>query len=157
MNGFLGEYEITIDARSRFLLPAGLRKQLAGENANEFVVNRGIEKCLTLWPKQSWDPIFQNVNMLNDFEPKVRQFRHLFLNGATPVELDTAGRLLLPKSLMEYAGLEKDALLVPAGNKVEIWDINRHKEFIESILSAPGNYSELAKEVMVPKIDLPKN
>lgn len=151
MIGFLGEYEVTLDAKGRFLLPAGFKKQLTGDTANQFVINRGVEQCLTLWPKQSWDPIFLNVSMLNDFDPKVRKFRHLFLNGANQIELDSAGRLLLPKTLMEYAGLEKDALLIAAVNKIEIWDKNKHKEFFESISSSPEFYSDLANEVMVKK------
>ena len=79
---------------------AAFKKQLPKEDATEFVINRGFEKCLTLYPLQSWKPIFANISKLNDFDPKVRAFRRYFLNGATPVEMDTAGRLLLPKNLM---------------------------------------------------------
>ena len=112
MIGFLGEYEATMDAKGRFLLPVGFKKQLSEERAGQFVINRGIEACLSLYPIQSWEPIFAEVSKLNDFDPKVRQFRRYFLNGATQLELDTAGRLLIPKALMEYAGLEKDVVLV---------------------------------------------
>ena len=145
MIGFLGEYEVTLDAKGRFLLPAGFKKQLE-DGANQFVVNRGIEACLSLYPMQSWEPIFTEVSKLNDFDPKVRQFRRYFLNGATTVELDAAGRLLLPKSLMEYAGLEKDAVLVSAVNKIEIWDKIKYTQFFESF--SPESFSDLANEVM---------
>ncbi|MEJ7588654.1 MAG: division/cell wall cluster transcriptional repressor MraZ [Ferruginibacter sp.] len=146
MIGFLGEYEVTMDAKGRFLLPAGFRKQLADDAAGQFVINRGIETCLTLYPMQSWEPIFSEVSKLNDFDPKVRQFRRYFLNGATHLELDTAGRLLIPKSLMEYAGLEKDVVLVAAVDKIEIWDKNKYTKFFESF--SPESYSELANQVM---------
>jgi MraZ protein len=149
MIGFLGEYEVTFDAKGRFLLPAAFKKQLGGDTASQFVINRGAEKCLTLWPKASWDPVFTKVSMLNDFDPKVRKFRHLFLNGASPVEIDTAGRLLIPKALLDYAGVEKDAILVTAVDKLEIWDKVKYKEFIESILSQPEAYSDISEEVMV--------
>lgn len=145
MIGFLGEYEVTLDAKGRFLLPAGFKKQLE-DGANQFVINRGIEACLSLYPMQSWEPIFSEVSKLNDFDPKVRQFRRYFLNGATTVELDAAGRLLLPKSLMEYAGLEKDAVLVSAVNKIEIWDKTKYTQFFESF--SPESFSDLANEVM---------
>ncbi|MES2892532.1 MAG: division/cell wall cluster transcriptional repressor MraZ [Bacteroidota bacterium] len=145
MIGFLGEYEVTLDAKGRFLLPAGFRKQLA-EGANQFVINRGIEACLSLYPMQSWEPIFSEVSKLNDFDPKVRQFRRYFLNGATNVELDSAGRLLLPRALMDYAGLEKDAVLVSAVNKIEIWDKTKYTQFFESF--SPDSFSDLANEVM---------
>jgi len=146
MIGFLGEYEATLDAKGRFLLPAGFKKQLPEEGAVHFVINRGFEKCLTLYPQQSWDPIFSEISKLNDFDPKVREFRRYFLNGATNLELDSAGRLLLPKNLAEYAGLERDIVLVTAVNKIEIWDKIKHKEFFESF--TPQAFSDLANEVM---------
>ena len=146
MIGFLGEYEVTMDAKGRFLLPAGFKKQLSEEEAGQFVVNRGIEACLTLYPMKIWEPIFSEVSKLNEFDPKVRQFRRYFLNGATQLELDSAGRLLIPKTLMEYAGLEKDVVLVSAVDKIEIWDKTRYTKFFESF--SPESYSELANEVM---------
>ncbi|MEO6548120.1 MAG: division/cell wall cluster transcriptional repressor MraZ [Ferruginibacter sp.] len=146
MIGFLGEYEVTMDAKGRFLLPSGFKKQLGEEGANLFVINRGIEACLSLYPMQSWEPIFSEVSKLNEFDPKVRQFRRYFLNGATQVELDAAGRLLVPRTLIEYAGLEKDVVLVSAVNKIEIWDKAKYTRFFESF--TPESYSELANEVM---------
>ena len=151
MIGFLGEYEATLDAKGRFLLPAGFKKQLPQESATQFVLNRGFEKCLTLYPLQSWGPIFSEISKLNDFDPKVREFRRYFLNGATQLELDSAGRLLLPKNLSEHAGLEKDIVLVSAVNKIEIWDKNKYQQFFESF--SPEAFSNLANEVMNKKKD----
>ena len=142
MIGFLGEYEATMDAKGRFLLPAGFKKQLPAEEANLFVVNRGFEKCLTLYPLQSWEPIFSEISKLNDFNPKVREFRRYFLNGAIQLELDSAGRLLLPKNLMEHASLEKDIVLVSAVNKIEIWDTSKYQQFFETF--SPESFSKLA-------------
>lgn len=146
MIGFLGEFEATIDAKGRFLLPAGFKKQLPQDAAAKFVINRGFEKCLTLYPLQSWEPIFSQISQLNDFDPKVREFRRYFLNGATEVELDSAGRLLLPKNLMGHASLEKDIVLVSALNKIEIWDKVKYDQFFESY--SPESFSDLANQVM---------
>ena len=151
MTGFLGEFEVTVDAKGRFLLPAGFKKQLLEESANQFVINRGIESCLSLYPMQSWEPIFSEISQLNDFDPKVRDFRRYFLNGATQVELDSAGRLLLPKTLMEYAGLEKDIVLVSAVTKIEIWDKSKYKALFDNF--SPEAYSKLANDVMNKKTD----
>ncbi|MDP4147855.1 MAG: division/cell wall cluster transcriptional repressor MraZ [Bacteroidota bacterium] len=148
MIGFLGEYEATLDSKSRFLLPAGFKKQLPEEDNTQFVINRGFEKCLTLYPVRIWEPIFNRIGQLNDFDPKVREFRRYFLNGATMLELDSAGRLLVPQNLKEYAGLEKDIVLASATNKIEIWDKIKYKQFFESF--SPDAYSDLAKEVMNP-------
>ncbi|MBY0534547.1 MAG: division/cell wall cluster transcriptional repressor MraZ [Chitinophagaceae bacterium] len=145
MIGFLGEYEATVDAKGRFLLPVGFKKQLS-EADNQFVISRGFEKCLTLYPMKSWEPIFAEISKLNDFDPKVREFRRYFLNGATTVELDSAGRLLLPGNLREHAGLEKDIVLVAAMNKIEIWDKSKYQQFFESF--SPESFSQLAEQVM---------
>ena len=149
MISFIGEYESTIDPKGRFLLPSGLKKQLSGDEGATFVINRGFEKCLTLYPIQSWKPIFKDISQLNDFDPKVREFRRYFLNGATQVELDNAGRLLLPKNLMDHASLEKDIVLVSAVNKIEIWDKTKYQQFFDSF--SPESFSVLANEVMNPK------
>ena len=146
MTGFLGEFESTLDAKGRFLLPAGLKKQLPEGENTRFVINRGFEKCLSLYPKQSWEPLFEKIRSLNDFEPAVRSFRRYFLNGATEVELDSAGRLLLPPNLKEYAELGKDIILASAVDKIEIWSADNYNKFFESY--APSDFSTLAKQVM---------
>ncbi len=146
MIGFLGEYEATIDSKGRFLLPVGFKKQLPEETTAQFVINRGLEKCLTLYPIQNWQPLFDKISKLNDFNPKVREFRRQFFNGATMTEPDSAGRLLIPQNLKEHAGLEKDIVLVSAVNKIEIWDINKYKQLFENFSSEA--FSSLADEVM---------
>lgn len=150
MTGFIGEYEARLDTKGRFLLPAGFKKQLPGEDA-PFVLNRGFEKCLSLYTSAGWNPLFEQLSGLNDFDPKVRQFKRYFLNGATQVELDTAGRLLLPKNLIEYAGLEKDIVLVSAIHKIEIWDKTKYQQFFDNF--SPESFSDLAKDVMGGKTE----
>ena len=146
MIGFLGEFEATLDAKGRFLLPAGIKKQLPEKESDQFVINRGFEKCLSLYPLKSWEPLFAEISKLNEFDPKVREFRRYFLNGATMVEPDSAGRLLIPPNLKDHAGLQKDIVLVSAVNKIEIWDKIKYTKFFESF--SPESYSELANEVM---------
>jgi MraZ protein len=146
MIGFLGEYEATLDPKGRFLLPSGFKKQLPEDSSVRFVINRGFEKCLSLYPIKSWEPIFAEISRLNDFDPKVREFRRYFLNGATLMELDGAGRLLVPPNLKEHAGLEKDIVLVAAVNKIEIWDKIKYQQFFDSF--SPDAFSALAEQVM---------
>ncbi|MFT3904467.1 MAG: division/cell wall cluster transcriptional repressor MraZ [Niabella sp.] len=146
MTGFLGEFGATIDAKGRFLLPAGFKKQLSDADSVRFVLCRGFEKCLSLYPLSAWEPLAQKINALNDFDPKVREFKRYFLNGATPVELDSAGRMLLPQRLKEYAALEKDIVLVPAGNRMEIWDAKKYDQLFDNF--SPEAYSDLANQVM---------
>jgi MraZ protein len=148
MTGFLGEFEATLDPKGRFLLPAGIKKQLPEGENTQFVINRGFEKCLTIYPMVSWKPIFDRISQLNDFDPKVREFRRYFLNGAIFLDLDSAGRILIPKNLMEHASLEKDIVLVSAVNKIEVWDKNKYQQFFDSF--SPEAFSNLAASVMTP-------
>ncbi|HVZ56953.1 MAG TPA: division/cell wall cluster transcriptional repressor MraZ [Chitinophagaceae bacterium] len=155
MTGFLGEFEATLDAKGRFLLPAGFKKQLAPEDGDRFVINRGFEKCLALYPLKSWEPLFADISKLNDFDPRVREFRRYFLNGATLVEPDSAGRLLIPANLKDHAGLQKDIVLVAAVNKIEIWDSNKYRQLFDSF--SPEAFSNLASEVMAGGAERPKS
>jgi transcriptional regulator MraZ len=146
MIGFLGEFEATLDAKGRFLLPAGIKKQLPEKEDDRFVINRGFEKCLSLYPMKSWEPLFAEISKLNEFDPKVREFRRYFLNGATTVEPDSAGRLLIPPNLKEHADLQKDIVLVSAVNKIEIWDSKKYHQLFDSF--SAEDFSSLAKDVM---------
>ncbi|MEO6949299.1 MAG: division/cell wall cluster transcriptional repressor MraZ [Ginsengibacter sp.] len=146
MKGFIGEYEATVDAKGRFLLPAGFKKQLPEKREAAFVLNRGFEKCLSLYTSESWEPLAEKLSTMNSFDTKIRQFQRYFLNGATPVEMDSAGRILLPKNLMDYAEINKEIVLVSMMDKIEIWDKSKYKEFFESF--SPEVFSDLANEVM---------
>ncbi len=145
MSTFRGEYEATVDAKGRFLLPAGIKKKLP-EGTVMFMLNRGIEKCLTLYTVEEWENIEQQVSRLNDFDEETRIFRRKFLGGITEIELDVAGRMLLPPSLKEYAGLKKDIILVGLLNKIEIWDAGKYNQLFEDFSSE--TFSKLASKVM---------
>jgi MraZ protein len=149
---FLGEYEATLDAKGRFLLPVGFKRQLPEGESTRFVINRGFEKCLSLYPMQSWQPLYDQISSLNDFDPKVREFRRYFLNGAIEVEPDSAGRILIPQNLKDYAGLGKDLVLAAAVNKIEIWDKEKYQKFFESY--SPDDFSSLAQSVMVNTVTI---
>ena len=143
---FLGEYEVTLDAKGRFLLPAGIRKQIPDEAGDKMVIARGFEKCLTLYPKKNWDPIMAELIKVSDYKAENREFLRYFTMGAAEMELDSAGRILVPPNLKAYAGLEKDMVLVSVINKIEIWDKSKYQQFFESF--SPEKYSDLAERVM---------
>ncbi len=107
MTGFLGEYEVAMDTKGRFLMPAGFRKQLPEEGELRFVVSRGLESFLTLYTMQDWEQFTAKLSKLNELNTKAARVKRLLMGGATIVELDSAGRMLLPKSLQEYAGMKR--------------------------------------------------
>jgi MraZ protein len=144
MTSFLGEYEVAVDAKGRFLLPSGFRKQLAEGMGEKFVINRGFENCLSIYTMDTWSAISEKINRLNDFKPAVREFKRLFLNGATIVEADSADRILLPKQLQDHAGIKKDAVLSAQGNKLELWDKDTYYNYLRERV---GGFSKLAEDV----------
>jgi len=145
MSYLIGEYECKVDAKGRFMLPSGLIKQLSEGDQKSFVINRGFEKNLTLYPQSEWSKISREVNALNLYNKKNREFVRYFFRGATEVVPDTSNRLLITKSLLEYAGVNGDLVLFAYGQRVEIWA----KESYEALMqSEPDDFSVLAEEVM---------
>lgn len=145
MSSFLGEFECKLDPKGRIILPSVLRKQLPQEAAERLVVNRGFEKCLVLYPKNEWDQITAELSRQNSYNSRTREFIRYFTRGATELQMDNAGRVLIPKTLQEYAGLKTEVILSSQLNKVEIWS----KELYDQLLSnEPEDFARLAEEVM---------
>ncbi len=145
MANFIGEFDCKLDAKGRLMLPSGLRKQLDPAAQERFVLNRGFEKCLVLYPKNEWEGISAEVNKLNQYVKKNREFIRYFYRGASELELDNTGRLLLPKRLLDYAGAEKEVVLFAYSNRIEVWD----KKTYEGLLTdEPDDFADLAEEVM---------
>lgn len=148
MAGFIGEFPCTVDAKGRFLLPASLKKQIPAKEQKRFVVHRGIEKHLVIYTQREWSKISEEVNQLNLYVRKNREFIRKFNRGATEIELDNTNRLLLPKVLMEYSGIDKDIVLFAYGNRIEVWS---QKEYDRMMKDESLDFSKLAEEVMGKK------
>ena len=131
MKPIFGEYDCKLDAKGRFLLPSGLKKQLPESQQEDFVVNRGIDQCLVLYPVKIWEKELEKIYSKNQFVAKNRAFARKFLNGATPVTLDGNSRLLLPKRLMDHGGIEKDIVLVAAFDRIEIWNQGTYETWLK--------------------------
>ncbi len=145
MSHFLGEYECKLDPKGRLMIPAGLKKQLSPEAQDRFVINRGFEKCLVLYPLNEWKTISDEVNGLNLYAKKNRDFARYFFRGATELALDGNSRILLPKTLLEYATIDKELVLFAYSNRIEVWS----KAGYEAMLNdEPDDFASLAEEVM---------
>ncbi len=145
MKNLIGEFGCNLDAKGRVMLPAGLKRQL-GPEQDKFVMNRGIfQRCLVLYPWEEWEDITRELDKLNRFDRKNDAFIRKFRNGATEVELDKAGRMLIPKRLKDFAGLDKKAVLFASSNKVELWDHDKYEEMMNEDWE---DFADLAEEVM---------
>ena len=139
-----GEYECKIDAKGRIKLPANLIRQISAEGAYDLMVNRGFETHLMLYPRDVWEKKTKELNQLNIYNKKNRQAVRYFYRGATRLTTDASDRILIPKSLTQYAGIEKSIVLFAYQEQVEIWA----KEAYENMISQePDDFSSLAEEV----------
>ena len=121
---FMGEYSHTIDTKGRLIIPSKFREEL-GET---FVVTKGLDGCLFVFSDEEWKAFESKLKSLPLTNKNARQFARFFLAGATPCELDKQGRILLPATLREFAGLEKDVVLTGMLNRIEIWSKEKWNE-----------------------------
>ncbi|WP_460217886.1 division/cell wall cluster transcriptional repressor MraZ [Psychroserpens sp. MEBiC05023] len=146
MNPLIGTYECKVDAKGRLMLPAALKKQLLPLLQNGFVLKRAVfQPCLELYPMSEWEVLMQKVNKLNRFKKKNNDFIRRFTAGLKQVEVDAAGRLLIPKDLVAFSGIKKDIVVASAINIIEIWDKDKYEKAIDD---ATGDFADLAEEVM---------
>jgi len=145
MAHFLGEFECKLDTKGRMVLPAGLKKQMPEVEREGLVINRGLEAHLVIYPRKGWDRIMEELSRLNTFERKTREFVRKFMRGATELTLDAANRVLVPKPLLEYAGIDGEVVLASQFNKIEMWA----KDAYDAQWDDEGDdFAALAEEVM---------
>lgn len=122
----IGEFQHNMDAKGRLTIPVKFREDLG----DKFFVCRGLDGCLFVLSEKQWEVFYQKLTSMP--MSKGKNIQRYFLSGATEVELDKQGRILLPQSLREKAGLEKDCTMIGTGNKVEIWNTEAWKAFEEA-------------------------
>jgi MraZ protein len=115
--GFLGTYEHTLDAKGRLVMPRKFRDQLQ----EAFVITKGQEDCLYVWPSDAWDREYARVSSLPTTDRRARKFARSFFAGAVDVQLDKQGRIQIPEKLRKFAGIAKDTTVVGAGQRIEVW------------------------------------
>jgi len=146
LNTIIGTYECKADTKGRLMMPAPLKKQLHAGLEDGFVLKRSVfQPCLELYPMAEWNKMMQKINKLNRFVKKNNDFIRRFTAGVKVVEIDAAGRLLIPKDLFVFAGIDKDIVLSSAVNIVEIWDKDKYEKSIDDSVM---DFADLAEEVM---------
>lgn len=115
---FIGEYYHNLDTKGRLMFPVKLRNQLG----DSFVVTRGIDKCLYVYPISAWEKLANKINDLPLNKKSTREFSRMILSGAQEVSPDSQGRINISNPLLSYAGLDKECVILGVGEKMEIWD-----------------------------------
>ena len=121
---FMGEYNHTIDAKGRLIIPSRFR-ELIGE---EFVLTRGLAGCLSIYTMDEWVAFEEKLRALPLTNKDARTFSRFFVAGATTCQLDKQGRILVPQTLRQFAGLEKDVVLTGNLNRIEVWSKEKWSE-----------------------------
>ena len=146
MISFIGTYECKADVKGRVMIPIALKNQMAAVLADGFVIKRSVfQPCLELYPMAEWSLLMEKMNKKNKFVEKNNDFIRRFYAGVKIVEVDAAGRLLIPKNLMSIAKITKEVVLSSAINMIEIWDKDSYEKVIDK---TAGNFADLAEEVM---------
>lgn len=138
---FIGEFSHSLDAKSRLIVPAKFRVDLG----KHFVMTRGLEGCLFVFPEDKWKIISEKISSLPLMKKDARKFSRLFLSGATEAEVDKNGRFIIPSGLIEHADLQKECTIIGVQNRIEIWSKERWQAFNDTSLD---EYEELAEELI---------
>ena len=142
---FTSEYECKLDTKGRLVLPAKIKAHLPEVSTHELVIRKGFEPNLILYPMLEYKKIHARISALSDFNEEQRKLKRTFFRGIAQVELDSAGRILVPKSMLAHAQADKEILLVGMGNSIEMWN---PEVFNDYQIDDPLEYSHLAQKYL---------
>ena len=144
---FRGRYEHAIDGKGRTSLPSRFREVLSALGDCNLVITTGLDPCLVAYPLQEWLAFEQRLADLPQFDESVAMLRRIYVSGAVECELDKLGRLLIPQTLRQHAGLTREALWAGMGRHVELWDKTRFGELNGAVLEDPKKRNAMARRL----------
>jgi len=142
---FTSEYECKLDTKGRLVLPAKIKTNLPEVSTTELVIRKGFEPNLILYPMVEYKKIHHKISSLSEFNPEQRKLKRNFFRSIAQVELDTANRILVPKTMLAHAQIEKEAILIGMGNYIEMWN---PEIFNDHLIEDMKEYSELAQKFL---------
>ena len=145
MSSFKGSYDYSVDNKGRINIPARLRKYISPEANDTFVVTRGYEQCLYVYPLDEWNKVEENIRQLSSTNPKHRFFMRTLLERATESQLDGQFRITIPKELLQFAGIENEVLIIGVLEHIEIWNPLTYDEYQKT---QAESYESVAQTVL---------
>lgn len=143
----MGEFQHNIDDKGRMIIPAKFRELLGAS----FVVTRGLDKCLFVYPLPEWEVLEQKLKALPLMKSDARAFTRFFFSGATECDWDKQGRVNLPSNLRDYANLEKECVVLGVSNRVEIWSRDIWEQYFQQ---SEDTFNEIAEKLVDFNFDL---
>ena len=142
---FYGEHEHTIDRKGRLIIPSQFREVMKEHFIERFVVTRGLDQCLFLFPEDEWKTQENRFKGMSFTKQEARHFNRFYFSGAVELTADRQGRVLIPQYLKDFAGIKRDVMLVGVSNRIEIWDRDGWKNFYEQFKKS---YEEIAEKLL---------
>ena len=143
---FYGEYAHTIDRKGRVIVPAKFRQALKQHDVESLFLTRGLDTCLFVFPESEWRMAESRFKQIPFTKAEGRKFNRLFFSGAVEVNVDQLGRILVLKTLKEFAQIQQDVVIVGVSNRIEIWSKEKWSAFYES---SRQSFEEIAERVML--------
>jgi len=145
MSSFKGSYEYSVDSKGRINIPARLRKYVSPDANDTFVITRGYEQCLFVYPLDEWNKLEQSIRQLTTTNPRHRFFMRTLLEKASESVLDGQSRISIPKELMQFAGIENDVLILGVLERIEVWNPTVYQRYVSS---QADSYEDVAQTVL---------
>ena len=142
---FYGEHEHSLDKKGRLILPAKFREAAKANYIEKFYITRGLDSCLFMFAEEEWKAQETKFKSMPFTKSQSRKFNRLYFSGAQEVIFDKQGRVLVPRYLKDYAGIKRDIMIIGVANRIEIWDIDRWKEFYNS---EKGSFERIAEDLL---------
>jgi MraZ protein len=138
---FMGQYSHKLDAKGRIILPSKFRDDLG----TEFIIARGLDGCLSVYPMGKWQEIADKLSSLPSTKKMARDYSRLVLSSAANVEFDKTGRVNIPSHLLKIANIDKECMVIGVGDSLEIWDVERWSQYNSAIDSS---FEDIAEELV---------
>ncbi|MEW6510414.1 MAG: division/cell wall cluster transcriptional repressor MraZ [Bacteroidota bacterium] len=145
MSSFKGSYAYSVDSKGRINIPARLRKYVSAEANDTFVITRGFERCLFVYPLDEWNKFEHAIRSLPASDPKGRYFTRTLLDKAAEAQLDGQSRIMIPRDLLQLAGIDNEVLIIGVLERIEIWNPKVYEEYRNS---QPESYEDVAQAVL---------
>lgn len=137
---FMGQFQHALDPKGRLTIPARFRELLG----DTFILTKGLDRCLFVYPKDEWAVLEQKLKSLPFTQKDARAFIRFFFSGAVEIEMDKQGRILVPPQLRDYAGIDRDIIIIGVSNRAEIWSVEEWEAYSRQ---ASASYEEIAEKL----------
>ena len=143
---FYGEHEHTIDNKGRLIIPSKFRDSFKEYDIEKLYITRGLDKCLFMFTENEWKTQEAKFKAMSFTKPEARKFNRLYFSGASQIECDKQGRILIPKYLKDYAGIKRDVVIIGVSNRIEIWSKDSWSQYYSG---SKESFEDVAQNLML--------